>query len=300
MKILFGPVSSRRFGLSLGVDLSPLKKQCNFDCVYCELVRAKPVRMQDEVVSVEQIVKEVKEALQKGIAFDYLTLTANGEPSLYPHLKELVYALKTLLHKKKILILSNGTAVLDQFKFKTLLDIDVVKFSLDSAISKTFHRIDKALRSIDLSLMIEKMAEFRMEFKGELVMEILVVAGINDNEIEFNALNEALSVIAPTRVDISTIDRPPAYPVKAVSEERLKELALCIDCVPVLLPKRYLNEQKIDFTEDELLKMFHLRPQSELDIEMKLSPKSKKIVQKLFESGAVKMVDLAGVKFYRV
>lgn len=297
--ILFGPVSSRRFGLSLGVDLSPLRKQCNFDCVYCELSRAKPIKAQKEIISVEQIISEVQQVLEKGINFDYLTLTANGEPSLYPHLKELIRALKTLLQKKKILILSNGSAVLDESKFKALLELDVVKFSLDSAISKTFYRIDKALKSIDLPLMIEKMAEFRKQFQGELVMEILVVAGINDKELEFQALNEALSKIQPVRVDISTIDRPPAYAVRAVSEERLKELALCIDCVPVLLPKRCFNGQQFDFSKEELLKMLHLRPQSEFDIKEKLSPHSKQIFHQLFESGAVRTLDLAGVRFYK-
>lgn len=297
--ILFGPVSSRRFGLSLGVDLSPLRKQCNFDCVYCELSRAKPIKAQKEIISVEQIISEVQQVLEKGINFDYLTLTANGEPSLYPHLKELIRALKTLLQKKKILILSNGSAVLDESKFKALLELDVVKFSLDSAISKTFYRIDKALKSIDLPLMIEKMAEFRKQFQGELVMEILVVAGINDKELEFQALNEALSKIQPVRVDISTIDRPPAYAVQAVSEERLKELALCIDCVPVLLPKRCFNGQQFDFSKEELLKMLHLRPQSEFDIKEKLSPYSKQIFHQLFESGAVRTLDLAGVRFYK-
>lgn len=111
--------------------------------------------------------------------------------------------------------------VLDQDKFNTLLKLDVVKFSLDSAISKTFYRIDRALKNINLEKMIEKMAEFKTQFKGDLVMEILVVKDLNDNEEEFIALNQALAKIAPLRVDLSTIDRPPAYAVKKISEERL-------------------------------------------------------------------------------
>lgn len=150
MKILFGPINSRRFGRSLGIDLSPSKKQCNFDCVYCELEAQKPQAKQDEIVSVEEIILEVQSALEKNILFDFLTLTANGEPSLYPHLEELISSLRKIAKDKKLLILSNGTAVLDQDKFNTLLKLDVVKFSLDSAISKTFYRIDRALKNIDL------------------------------------------------------------------------------------------------------------------------------------------------------
>ncbi|NHG50201.1 radical SAM protein [Campylobacter jejuni] len=299
MKILFGPINSRRFGRSLGIDLSPSKKQCNFDCVYCELEAQKPQAKQDEIVSVEEIVLEVQNILEKNISFDFLTLTANGEPSLYPHLEELISSLRKIAKDKKLLILSNGTAVLDQDKFNALLKLDVVKFSLDSAISKTFYRIDRALKNIDLEKMIEKMAEFKIQFKGDLVMEILVVKDLNDNEEEFIALNQALAKIAPLRVDLSTIDRPPAYAVKKVSEERLLELSKLITSTPVLLPKRHYEGEKLNFNEEELLKMLHLRSQSEIDIENKLDKASQVLLDKLIKEEKVKILNLAGVKFYK-
>ncbi|EGK8255029.1 TPA: radical SAM protein [Campylobacter coli] len=299
MKILFGPINSRRFGRSLGIDLSPSKKQCNFDCVYCELEARKPQAKQDEIVSVEEIVLEVQNTLEKNISFDFLTLTANGEPSLYPHLEELISSLRKIAKDKKLLILSNGTAVLDQDKFNALLKLDVVKFSLDSAISKTFYRIDRALKNIDLEKMIEKMAEFKTQFKGDLVMEILVVKDLNDNEEEFIALNQALAKIAPLRVDLSTIDRPPAYAVKKVSEERLLELSKLITSTPVLLPKRHYEGEKLNFNEEELLKMLHLRSQSEIDIENKLDKASQVLLDKLIKEEKVKILNLAGVKFYK-
>ncbi len=299
MKILFGPINSRRFGRSLGIDLSPSKKQCNFDCVYCELEAQKPQAKQDEIVSVEEIVLEVQNILEKNISFDFLTLTANGEPSLYPHLEELISSLRKIAKDKKLLILSNGTAVLDQDKFNALLKLDVVKFSLDSAISKTFYRIDRALKNIDLEKMIEKMAEFKTQFKGDLVMEILVVKDLNDNEEEFIALNQALAKIAPLRVDLSTIDRPPAYAVKKVSDERLLELSKLITSTPVLLPKRHYEGEKLNFNEEELLKMLHLRSQSEIDIENKLDKASQVLLDKLIKEEKVKILNLAGVKFYK-
>ncbi|EAH9491338.1 radical SAM protein [Campylobacter coli] len=300
MKILFGPINSRRFGRSLGIDLSPSKKQCNFDCVYCELEAQKPQEKQDEIVSVEEIILEVQGALEKNVPFDFLTLTANGEPSLYPHLDELISSLRKIAKDKKLLILSNGTVVLDQDKFNTLLKLDVVKFSLDSAISKTFYRIDRALKNINLEKMIEKMAEFKTQFKGDLVMEILVVKDLNDNEEEFIALNQALAKIAPLRVDLSTIDRPPAYAVKKVSEEKLLELSKLIDSTPVLLAKRHYEGEKLSFNEEELLKMLHLRSQSEIDIEVKFDEQSKTLLNQLIKEKKVKILDLAGVKFYKV
>ncbi|EGK7989619.1 radical SAM protein [Campylobacter jejuni] len=299
MKILFGPVSSRRFGRSLGIDLSPSKKQCNFDCVYCELDPKKAQEKQDEIISIDKIISEVKAMLEKNVEFDFLTLTANGEPSLYPHLNELILSLRSIAKDKKLLILSNGTAVLDEDKFNTLLKLDVVKFSLDSAVAKTFYRIDRALKNIDLEKMIEKMADFRARFNGDLIMEILVVKDLNDNEEEFEALNQALKKIMPLRVDLSTIDRPPAYAVKKVSEEKLLELSKLIDSTPVLLAKRHYEGEKLSFNEEELLKMLHLRSQSEIDIEVKFDEQSKTLLNQLIKEKKVKILDLAGVKFYK-
>ncbi|EIX8485167.1 radical SAM protein [Campylobacter jejuni] len=300
MKILFGPVSSRRFGRSLGIDLSPNKKQCNFDCVYCELDPKKAQEKQDEIISIDKIISEVKVMLEKNVEFDFLTLTANGEPSLYPYLNELILSLRSIAKDKKLLILSNGTAVLDEDKFNALLKLDVVKFSLDSAVAKTFYRIDRALKNIDLEKMIEKMADFRARFNGDLIMEILVVKDLNDNEEEFKALNQALKKIMPLRVDLSTIDRPPAYAVKKVSEEKLLELSKFIDSTPVLLAKRHYEGEKLSFNEEELLKMLHLRSQSEIDIEVKFDKQSKTLLNQLIKEKKVKILDLAGVKFYKV
>ena len=298
MSIIFGPVNSRRFGLSLGVDLSPKIKQCNFDCIYCELKAAKPIFVAQNVPSVEEVVNGVKEALSQKGQFSFITITANGEPSLYPHLYELVKALNLIKQDKKLLILSNGTGVLDELKFKAILGFDVVKFSLDSAVKSTFFKIDRAVKSINLEQMIDKMSEFKALFKGELVMEVLVVQGFNDSELEFKALNEAFARIKPDRVDISSIDRPSAYPVKAVREEKLQSLAKLITAVPVLVPKRHFTRQNLDFSEKELLKMLTLRPQSEFDIE-NFSPSSKTNLQNLLKNSLIFTQELAGVKFYR-
>ncbi|TNB57205.1 radical SAM protein [Campylobacter helveticus] len=295
--IVFGPINSRRFGLSLGVDLSGAMKQCNFDCVYCELEAAKPIKEQEKVLGVKEILDELKIVLEKGVEFDVLTLTANGEPSLYPHLKELLLELKKLVKDKKILILSNGTAVLDEEKMQCLMLCDIVKFSLDSANEKTFYKIDRALKEINLNTMIEKMAEFRAKFSGALVMEILVVKELNDKEEEFALLNEALAKIAPTRVDLSSIDRPPAYAVSGVEEARLEELSRFISSVPVFIAKKKQGA-KLSFCEEELLNTLRLRPQSELDVAC-FDDESKKHLKNLLERGQIKSVNLAGVGFYK-
>ncbi|TXE78862.1 radical SAM protein [Campylobacter peloridis] len=298
-KIVFGPISSRRFGLSLGIDLSPSQKQCNFDCVYCELKAAKPVEKSIFYPSVDAVLAEVLKAMKSGVEFDFLTLTANGEPSLYPDLALLIQELNAIKKDKKLLILSNGSAVLNSQSFNALFDIDVVKFSLDSVIEKTFYRIDRALKSIKIDLLLEKMINFSQKFKGDLIIEVLIVQGLNDNEEEMLALNQAFKKIKPLRVDFSTIDRPPAYPVKAISNQKLIELSSCIDSACVVVAKHFYNQTKFDFSENELLKMLKLRAQSEFDVENTFSPKSKERLKKLLLESKIQELNLLGVKFYK-
>ena len=299
MHIVFGPVSSRRFGVSLGVDLSPAQKCCNFDCVYCELTAAKPVEAIENPPSVEQVIAEVKAALAVHPHIDVITLTANGEPTLYPDLARLVSELNLIKGRAKTLILSNGSGVLNPQICEALKGLDIVKFSLDSAVQKTFARIDRSGDNIDVGELVATMAKFRREFKGELVLEILVVAGLNDTVAEFMTLNDAVNKILPNRVDISTIDRPPAYPVKGVSTEVLKELASLITGAPCVIASAKYSGEKFELSKEELLELIKRRPQSENDVTNSFSESSKQNLQKLLADEKIKIVNAAGTKFYR-
>ena len=298
--IIFGPINSRRFGMSLGIDLSPKQKSCNFDCVYCELKGAKPVEEIENPPSVSEIISTLKEALKAHQNIDVITLTANGEPTLYPHLKELVAKVNEIKGKAKTLILSNGSGVRDQKICEALQGLDIVKFSLDSAVQSTFKKIDRNKSGIEVNELIKAMAKFRKEFKGELVLEILVVAGFNDKEEEFMTVNEAINEIAPHRVDVGTIDRPPAYNVKGVDASRLEELASKINGVPVTIARAHKIEQKYEFSKSEILAMLERRPQTTANVEENFSEHSKQILNNLLQDGAVYQTDVAGVKFYKL
>ena len=298
--IVFGPINSRRFGMSLGIDLSPNQKSCNFDCVYCELSGAKTVETIKNPPSVDEIISDLKEALKTYQNIDVITLTANGEPTLYPYLKELIAKVNELKGSAKTLILSNGSGVCDPKICEALHGLDIVKFSLDSAVQSTFKKIDRNKSGIEVNELIKAMAKFRKEFNGELVLEILVVAGFNDKEEEFIALNEAINEIAPHRVDIGTIDRPPAYNVKGADAKKLEELAKQISGVPVNIARAHKIEQKYNFSEDEILEMLRRRPQTIANVEENFSEHSKQILNKLLQQDMVYLADVAGVKFYKL
>ncbi|WP_024786909.1 MULTISPECIES: radical SAM protein [unclassified Lebetimonas] len=297
MKYIFGPVASRRFGMSLGIDLSPDKKRCNFDCIYCELSPAKPVNNYDNPPKVDDIFNEVKDAVQK-YQFDVLTVTSNGEPTLYPYLDELIGKLKTL--NKKLLILSNSSTIMKKETQNSLKKLDIVKLSLDAVSPNIFKKIDRPAKGIDIQEIIKGIIEFRKIYKSELIIEILVVKGINDKDEEFKKLNKVLANIKPDRVDISTIDRPPAYNVEGVSIEKLFELAENIKNQNIFIPTRDKINYKIEnLTKEELIETLKKRPFSESDVKNILDEHTLKIFNDLIKENMLEEIWVGGVKFYK-
>ena len=144
MKTIFGPINSRRFGSSLGIDLSPALKQCNFDCLYCELAPSATTDKQANTVEVSTIINELQEHLNSQI--DVITITANGEPTLYPHLDELIDKLNKIKNSTQTLILTNSATLVDEKVFNSLLKLNQVKLSLDAVSANVFKRIDNRCR----------------------------------------------------------------------------------------------------------------------------------------------------------
>jgi len=293
----FGPVNSRRFGISLGIDLSPKEKSCNYDCVYCELEANKPVNSIKNPPTVSEVVNEVKKALKLHKDIEVITITSNGEPTLYPNLKELVDELNLIKEDKKLLILSNGSTVCDKNVQEALKKIDIVKLSLDCATSGCFKKIDRPLKDIELKDIIECMKRLKVK---TLIIEILLVKGINDKEKEILAINEILQQIKPDRVDMGTIDRPPAYKVKKVEEEKIEELAKLIKNIPVSVIRKNPPKIKQNFSESELLELLRHRPQSEFDVENFFSDEAKKVLNNLIIKKIVKKEEIGGIIFFRV
>lgn len=290
MKVIFGPINSRRFKKSLGIDLSPNEKCCNFDCLYCELGKAKIKHKNEANLSVEYIISELKKALDIHKDLDYISISANGEPTLYPNLKELVLEINKIKKNAKSLILSNASTIFDENIQKALLELDAVKLSLDSVNEKVFRKIDRS--NIDLSKIIQGIINFSNIYKGELVLECLVLEGINDNKEDFIALNEILKNIKASRLDLGTIDRPSDYDVKAVSFEKLQELASLLTNINVNIISRTINEK----IYDDLLKTLELRPLSEDEI----SINDKELLKELLEKNIVKLAKINDINFYKL
>ena len=266
--IIFGPVNSRRFGVSLGIDLSPALKQCNFDCLYCELAPAATVDQQSDTISINSIMDALGIALDVHPDIDVITFTANGEPTLYPDLAELIKRVDAIKGDKETLILTNSATLVDEKTFKTLLDFDQVKLSLDAVTHEVFKKIDRPHHGIDIDAVAERVIAFAEQFKGKLYIEVLFVRGLNDTSEEIAAINDILKQIDAERIDLGTIDRPPAYPVEGLSFSELHSAAQQFDsALPIHIASRQHAEMVASsYSDEEIVNTLDKRPLTHDDI----------------------------------
>ncbi|MDE6886827.1 MAG: radical SAM protein [Helicobacteraceae bacterium] len=303
MGIVFGPILSRRFGTSLGIDLSPNKKQCNFDCVYCELNRAKSIDKFDDIVPLEILLEESKEALKKHTNIDVFTITANGEPTMYPYLNEFIKNIKPFVPKNvKTLILSNGSLFGNSMVQEALSEFDIVKFSLDSFDLKSFKKIDRFHKSLDLESIKEGIKKFAKIRKNMLICEILLVKNINDNPASMLPLAQFLREIKVDRIDLGTIDRPPAYKVEAVNEKTIYELSKLFGGLFVSIPQRKQSKAMdlLELDENAILSLIQRRPLSLQEILNVFSKDSTAILNKLLDSKKIELKSVGKVDFYTI
>ena len=297
--IIFGPIPSRRFGISLGVDLSPSNKQCNFDCLYCELEGAKTVDKMDTNPSITEIINAIKESFDKHPKIDVITLTANGEPTLYPNLNELIDEINKIKGDTKTLILSNGSTIYKKEIYDALLKIDTVKLSLDCVSEKCFKKLDRVNKNVEIEKIIPSMVNFSIETKNDFVLEILFVKDLNDKEDEIVLLYDAVKKINPKRVDIGTIDRPPAYDVKPVSYEFLESVADRFENINTNIIYKNRPKSIQYYDKDEIKSMLKRRPLTKEDIQNMFDEESKLILNDLLENKFISLVNSSGVEFYK-
>lgn len=224
MSAVFGPVPSRRLGLSLGVDPLPFKT-CNMDCVYCELGRTKTLTAERKAyLPVEQVLADVRAALQRWSRIDHVTVTGSGEPTLHTGLGEIIRGIRAMTDIPVSVITHSSLLHLPEVR-ADLCAADVLVPSLDAVTPRVFRGVNHPHASIDPQEMVEGLIALRREFKGQIWLEIVFVRGMNDGPEEVAALREAIGRIRPDRVQLNTVVRPPAYPfAEALTQEELERL----------------------------------------------------------------------------
>lgn len=237
-EIVFGPIISRRLGISLGMNLLPYDgKLCSFDCIYCECGYNKDFKTKTKLPTRENVKAALDDKLSKMKAnndkLDVITFAGNGEPTLHPQFAEIIDDTIELRDKyypeAKISVLSNAMHVDKEKVFEALKKVDNNILKLDSAFMDTIRIVD---RPNSPSYSVEKQIEHFKRFEGNFILQTMFLKGThegqaidNTTEEEVLAWLEIIKETKPREVMIYTIDREtPSKTIEKVSIERLKEI----------------------------------------------------------------------------
>ncbi|MBN2406941.1 MAG: radical SAM protein [Elusimicrobia bacterium] len=221
-RYLFGPVLSRRLGLSLGVDIIPFKT-CTSDCVYCECgPTSDRTNRISEYIDAEDVIFELKDYLSARPGLDYITFSGGGEPTLNSGIGRIIEYLKKEHPSYKVALLTNGTLLHDSKVRSRIKKCDLVIPSLDAVSKEVYFKINRPFRGMGPGRIIEGIKEFRKESDAAVWVEIFIVPGVNDTREELELIKKALLDIKPDMVQLNTLDRPGIESwVKPASDEEL-------------------------------------------------------------------------------
>lgn len=225
-KYLFGPVPSRRLGVSLGVDVIPYKT-CTLDCVYCECGCTTELTLARKTyVPTAEVIGELKQFLATEPKLDYVSFAGSGEPTLANNLGEIIGFLKNNYPQYKVAVLTNGTLLDDEAVRKEISPADLVKISFDAVSLKAFAKVNRPHPKLELKKMINGITEFSKDYTGHLWFEIFVVAGVNDQKEEIFEIRDLLKNIKHEKLQLNSLDRPGAESwVKPASLADLQKVA---------------------------------------------------------------------------
>lgn len=224
-KYLFGPVPSRRLGMSLGIDLVP-KKVCSLDCVYCEVGKTtKCTTQQKEYVKFDTIKQELSHYFTNNPNPDYITFSGSGEPTLNSRVGEVMQFIKQNTPGIPVAVLTNGTLFNNKSVREALMSADLVMPSLDAATPEVFEQINRPAKELDFNNYLQGLIDFGKEFKGTIRLEVFILPGYNDSNEELQKMKDLIVQIAPASVQLNTLDRPGTVPdLKGATHEELQNI----------------------------------------------------------------------------
>ena len=224
---LFGPVPSRRLGISLGVDLVPLKT-CTLNCIYCECGRTTNLTLErKEYVPFTTVKEELTFYFANNPKPDYITFSGSGEPTLNSRIGDVLRFIENQSPDISVALLTNGTLFSEKQVREDVKDASVVIPSLDAATDKIFKKINRPFPHLQVDTIIDGLVRFRKEYSGQIWLEIFIVHKMNDTEHELTALKQAIEKIEPDQVQLNTLDRP--GPVSTLRTATRQELERVLD-----------------------------------------------------------------------
>lgn len=237
LKHVFGPVSSRRLGQSLGVDLLPMKS-CTWNCVYCQLGRTKRYATERcEFFPPDEILAEIQEALHRGGHIDWITFVGSGETLLYKGIGHLIESVKKMTDVPVAVITNGSLFHLAEVRCE-LMQADAVLPSLNAGSEELYNAIDRPAPGFSFRQHLDGLVQFRREYRGMLWVEVMLLGGLNDSDEALYELAGALKQVAPDMVHLVLPTRPaPEQQVALPGDDRIERaFSILSTAAPVMHP----------------------------------------------------------------
>jgi len=305
--IAFGPVPSRRLGRSLGINNIPAKT-CTYSCAYCQVGRTLQMEaMPRSFYSPQEICDEVRQKVKSSadleLAIDYLTFVPDGEPTLDINLGREIDMLRSL--GKKIAVITNASLIWNESVRENLARADWVSVKVDAVDQPLWRRVDRPHRALRLEAILQGIVDFSEDFKGVLVSESMLLAGINDDERSLEAIAEFLAKADPAVAYISVPTRPPAEKWAASpSEESINQayqiFSSRLKRTELLVGYEGDSFQSVGEVDSDILAIAAVHPMREAAVEkfLKQADVSWDVVQKLLDQGKLAKTEYQGNYFY--
>ncbi|MCK5802300.1 MAG: radical SAM protein [Lentisphaeria bacterium] len=260
-KHLFGPVPSRRFGRSLGIDLTPFKT-CSLNCVFCQLGQTTTLTAQRrEYVPTVNVLEEIDHWLANDGQADVVTFAGSGEPTLHSGLGDIARHIRQQTDIP-LLLLTNGSLLHLPKVREDAAVLNRVKVSLSAWDQASYETVNRPCPECSFEQLVSGEIAFREEFDGQLFLEVFLLQGINSSSSEVERIAEIARRIRPDRVQLNTAVRPPAENVAVpVTKERLLELAkLFSPEAEVIAEFNTAVETDFEANEETVLSLLKRRP----------------------------------------
>ena len=250
--LLFGPVPSRRLGMSLGIDLVPYKT-CTMDCIYCESGGTTNLTLdRQEFFPLSNVLAELEIYLDTEPELDFVTFSGAGEPTLYSEIGSVISFIKENYPQYKVALLTNGMLLSDQKTFNDVKSVDLIVPSLDAADEATFQKINRPSDKFDFSLLIDSFQRFHKLSDAEFILEIFIVPGLNDTTDALSGFADAIEYINPDKVQLNSLDRPGTEAwVPKVTEEAMQKVKQALKgSVPIEIVGKFTHSEAAKLAEE--------------------------------------------------
>ncbi len=308
MKYLFGPVNSRRLGLSLGIDLVP-SKTCSLNCLYCECGCTTLLTDRiDEYVPTADVLRELEDFLSPGPKLDVVTFSGSGEPTLHSGIGAVISFLKDRFPQYRIVVLTNGTMLWKDEVRKALMRADMVVPSLDAVSEEVFARMLRPAPGITAERTVHGILRFSREYRGSLVIEVFILPGVNDSPAELEKIRRVCLEAGPQSVQLNRLDRPGAEDwVESAGDERMAEIRALFRPLNVSVVGGPPEDASRTFTvrdiDDLVIATVSRRPSTLEDLVSALGISRGEILrtlERLAVEGRLSAVDMDRGRFYRL